>query len=189
MFKRKYYKVHLSTIDFNKTMNSVDEMRSSNMLDVINSSNLVDLRDVIVYKTIFGNFREMITDKEVAAITEDLAPYSNSEHNYSLTRKKPVFFKCNISTSDDQKRKYPALDDMVADSNDVSEYLERHLGGDKSEYAMNVYEYLAQLYTEESNAIDKYEALLKHYGLEKKDKEKVASEAEKVKSLRKKYGI
>lgn len=189
MSNRKYYKVTLSTIDFEKTMESVPEMRSPEMLDIINKSSTTDLRDVIVYKTIFGNFRELITDKPIAAITEELKPYSNSEHDYSMTTKRPLFFKCNTSMSADLNREYPTLDSMVVGSEDVEKYLIEHLGEDKSEQKMNVYEYLSDLYTEECRASDKYEALLDYYGLTKKDKKETVSEGKKIKSLIRKYDI
>lgn len=187
MPNRKYYKVKLSTIDYLKTIDTVSQMNSSNMFDVINKSSTVELRDVIVYKTIFGNFREFITGKPVAAITEELKPYSQAEHNYSMTTKRPVFFKCNTSMSDDLTRTYPTLESMEINAETMEKYLIEHLGTDKSEQTYKVYEYFSELYTEESNSIDKYNALLDYYGLLKKDSKKEKSEKEKIKTVINKF--
>lgn len=189
MLNRKYYKVSLSTIDFDKTKNTVDEMNSSNMLDVINNSSLVKLRDVIVYKTIFGKFRELITGKEIAAITEYLEAYSKSEHCYDITLDVPVFFKCNVSKENDTKRRYQTLDQMIVDSNAMEEYLIEHLGTDKKKYASKVYDYLYELYNEEDVALDKYNELLRYYGLEEKGTKRDTEDKRRIKSLIKKYGI
>lgn len=189
MLNRKYYKVKLSTIDYDKTIGLIDEMKSSKILDIINNSIITDLGSVIVYKTVFGNFKEFITGKPIAAITEELVPYSDREHDYSMTIKSPVFFKCNTSMCDDSYKNYPTLDSMIVESDEIEKYLIEHLGTDKSEQKYKVYEFLSDLYTYESNAKNKYAQLLDYYGLAKRKKSKEKSEKEKIKLLRNKFDI
>ena len=187
MLNRKFYKVRLSGIDFDTTRNTVSDMRSSDMIDIINNSCLKDLGHVIVYKTLFGHFRELITGKEIAAITESLKAYSESEHVYYMTKKVPVFFKCNTSLEKDNKRRYQTLDSLKASSEDIEDYLRCHLGVNKDDYSIMFYEYLSDLNTMESDEVLKYNELLSHYGLVKTDRRKAKEERKKIKALIKKY--
>ena len=199
MLNRKFYKVRLSGIDFDTTRNTVSDMRSSDMIDIINNSCLKDLGHVIVYKTLFGHFRELITGKEIAAITESLKAYSESEHVYYMTKKVPIFFKCNTSFESETgdiklydingklKTVHQKLKEEKEEEEDIEDYLRCHLGVNKDDYSIMFYEHLSDLNTMESDEVSKYNELLSHYGLVKTDRRKAKEERKKIKALIKKY--
>lgn len=54
-------------------------------------------------------------------------------HDYSMTIKCPVFFKCNTSMCDDSYKNYPTLDSIVVEFDEIEKYLIEHLETDKSE--------------------------------------------------------
>ena len=187
MLNRKYYKVNLSSVDLDKTIDNVEEIKDGSMFNILNTAYLKDAGEVLVYRSLSGKFREMITRKEISVITEELAPYSSTSHNYRVTRRVPVFFKCNVSLEDDTKREYELLDSMEASPKEIEEYLVKHLGTDESQIEYLRYEYLAELNTIESRAKEEYKQLLGHFGLAKKTYSK--EEKENIKTMRKKYNV
>ena len=186
MLNKKYYKVNLSSVDLGKTIDSIDDIKDGSMLNIINTASLKDAGEVMVYRSLSGKFREMITRKEISAVTEELAPYSTS-HNYRITRRVPVFFKCNVSLEDDTTREYELLESMEASPSEIEEYLVKHLGTDKSQIEYLKYEYLAELNTIESRAKEEYKQLLGYYGFAKKPYSK--EDKENIKTMRKKYNV
>lgn len=187
MLNRKYYKVNLSCVDLKETVDNVSEIKDGSMLNILNTAKLRDAGEVIVYKTINGKFREMITRKEISAITETLEPYSSTRHDYDITRRVPFFFKCNVSIEKDNTRKYDTIDSMEASPNEIEEYLVKHLGTDESQIEYLKYEYLAELNTSECNAMNEYKKLLSYYGLDKRSYTR--QDRANVKAMRKKYNI
>ena len=122
---RKYYKVKLMILDDNQKER---EFKSDNMLDILLSANLKEVDEIIVYRTFSGVFKELITNKKISAITEELEPYSTC-HTYNLTTNSPMFFMCNTSIEKDPTRKYPALNSLEATDTDVRDYLYKYLVG------------------------------------------------------------
>ena len=103
---RRFYKVQLLSIDYDETLEKVNSVKEGSMIDILDSVELKEVKEVIVYKTIFGKFKEIITGKEVPAMVEELAPYSNAEHEYYMTKNMPLFFKCNLSSEKDTERDF-----------------------------------------------------------------------------------
>lgn len=150
---RKYYKVKLMMIDTNQTDN---EFKNNDMLDILLNANLKEVEDIIVYRTVLGDFKELITNKRIPAIVEELLPYSNNEHSYDLIYHKPVFFFCNTSIEKDTTRTYASLDELEATKDDISKYLNKHINknGTKEVKAANILsreKYLKRVFEEAKN--------------------------------------
>ena len=176
---RRFYKVQLLSIDYDETLEKVNSVKEGSMIDILDSVELKEVKEVIVYKTIFGKFKEIITGKEVPAMVEELAPYSNAEHEYYMTKNMPLFFKCNLSSEKDPERDFDYLDDMEVSADEFIEYVDYNVNREDA--------FIDEMTSLESDAIMKFDSILRNYGLVRKKNNR--SERKKIKSIAKHYDI
>ena len=176
---RRFYKVQLLSIDYDETLEKVKSVKEGIMIDILDSVELKEVKEVIVYKTIFGKFKEIITGMEVPAMVEELAPYSNAEHEYYMTKNMPLFFKCNLSSEKDPERDFDYLDDMEASADEFIEYVDYNVNREDA--------FIDEMTSLESDAIMKFDSILRNYGLVRKKINR--SERKKIKSIAKHYDI
>lgn len=187
MKKNKYYKVELYSVDLEleKHMGLAQKKeydKGTNIIEILKKCQKKEVATVIVYKTVMGKFKEIITKREIPAL------FFSYSVGYEMTKKIPLFFTFKFHVGNHIK--YEELENLQATPKDINDYLYENLkkpSEDSNYYSNCKKDFEKKLDLLFDNAINEYLELVDYLNVYDSSLEKLNSD--KVKKIRKEYKI